>query len=1166
MNRALVALGVVIVLLVAALAIVPAFVDWNDYKPEFAARVEAATGRKLTIEGDLSLSVLPAPVLAARSVRLANVEGAVAPDMASAESIEVALQLGPLLRGRIAFSTITLVDPVIELEVLADGRRNWVLAAPDGAGGGAGGADEDAGRASAAPAIAIASLAVENGTLIYRDTASGRLVAIEELNARLRADSFAGPLETEGALQVSGVPVAFEVAVGEVGASGGVPLRARVTLGEDTAELTFQGSASELGAAARVRGKLAVAGDDLGRAWTQLGDAIGGASAPPAMAQPFAVTTAIDASVQELALNELTLTLGDAVASGALSAAFGETLRVDAALAVNRFDLDRWIGGADAPRAPAPASATRSSGARAADPGFALPTNVAGSFSLVVEALVYNDQVARQFAVEATMAEGVVTVRRISALLPGGSDISLAGSVAARDGVPEFTARLEAASDNLRAVLGWLKIDTDAVPADRLRKFVLTSTLRLTPDLIQIYGVDLRLDSSRLTGGLAYALRARPSFSIDIELDRLNADAYLPPARATPAADSDAAATPSKPAEARLAALGGVDADVKVRVRNLTYSQTQISDLVLDFTLIRGRLTIRDARAGDLGGAKVALSGRASGFDGVPDFTIKFDVQASESVELLRLARRAAPLPHVALGAVAAAGTVARASDVYQLDVALQAAASQLEVKGSLATAGSVDIVFDAQSKDVAALAQLFAAAPLPGLSGPLSLKGRVNGDVRRLTVDVAGSAAGAELSVTGTLDPGAGPAYALAVATRFDSVEGALRLAGIDYRPATANLGGLALEADVVGEAGAVKLSGLSGSIGPVNLEGSASLRYDGPRPRLDADLSTSDIFVDLFLPLPTKATASAGAPRARRAGASSSRWSSEPIDFSFLGALDAEVALRSRALIYGAYEVGEPRLALTLLDGVLNVNPLAGTMLGGDLALGARLENASPPRAAVTLALRDARLESVAPTAMGFGGVRGRVDVDGEFTSAGASERELIAGLNGSAVITARDGAIKGIDLRRLSDRLKRLDQALDFLALLQDSLSGGETRFSTIEGEFLVVDGIVRATDFQARLDAAAGDLKGTVDLPRWEIDMRAGFRLTEHPKVPAVGLQLSGSLDAPRREIESREIKAYLAQRVTGAILDKALGSDDGSGGGAAGKLLRGLLGGALGKGQ
>ena len=167
----------------------------------------------------------------------------------------------------------------------------------------------------------------------------------------------------------------------------------------------------------------------------------------------------------------------------------------------------------------------------------------------------------------------------------------------------------------------------------------------MTPDLIQIYGVDLRLDSSRLTGGLAYALRARPSFSIDIELDRLNADAYLPPARATPAADSDAAATPSKPAEARLAALGGVDADVKVRVRNLTYSQTQISDIVLDFTLIRGRLTIRDARAGDLGGAKVALSGRASGFDGVPDFTIKFDVQASESVELLRLAAPSGAAP-----------------------------------------------------------------------------------------------------------------------------------------------------------------------------------------------------------------------------------------------------------------------------------------------------------------------------------------------------------------------------------------------------------------------------------------------------------------------------------------------------------------------------------------
>ena len=47
----------IIILLIAALAALPFIIDPNDYKDEIAAQVEKATGRNLTLQGDIGLSV-----------------------------------------------------------------------------------------------------------------------------------------------------------------------------------------------------------------------------------------------------------------------------------------------------------------------------------------------------------------------------------------------------------------------------------------------------------------------------------------------------------------------------------------------------------------------------------------------------------------------------------------------------------------------------------------------------------------------------------------------------------------------------------------------------------------------------------------------------------------------------------------------------------------------------------------------------------------------------------------------------------------------------------------------------------------------------------------------------------------------------------------------------
>ena len=53
--------GMVLLLIIAAVILIPMFVDPNDHKERIVAEVKKATGRDLSIEGDIGLSVFSPP-------------------------------------------------------------------------------------------------------------------------------------------------------------------------------------------------------------------------------------------------------------------------------------------------------------------------------------------------------------------------------------------------------------------------------------------------------------------------------------------------------------------------------------------------------------------------------------------------------------------------------------------------------------------------------------------------------------------------------------------------------------------------------------------------------------------------------------------------------------------------------------------------------------------------------------------------------------------------------------------------------------------------------------------------------------------------------------------------------------------------------------------------
>lgn len=98
-----------------------------DVRAEIERGVTEATGRQLTISGDVGVSYYPVLGLRAENASLANVEGGRAEAFAAIDNLSVGVEIAPLFRRQVDVRAIVLERPRIALEVDAEGQPNWIL-------------------------------------------------------------------------------------------------------------------------------------------------------------------------------------------------------------------------------------------------------------------------------------------------------------------------------------------------------------------------------------------------------------------------------------------------------------------------------------------------------------------------------------------------------------------------------------------------------------------------------------------------------------------------------------------------------------------------------------------------------------------------------------------------------------------------------------------------------------------------------------------------------------------------------------------------------------------------------------------------------------------------------------------------------------------------------
>ncbi len=1085
MKKLVIGIVAVIVILIAGVLVAPSFVDWNARKQQIAELVKEATGRDLTINGDIDVTILPRPALRVEDVRLSNADGASAPDMVRLPEARVSVAFGPLFEGQLAI-VVTLVRPIINLEKLASGRANWQFEAASTTAESAATDEQGAGDDDRLN-VKLDSFQIVDGTISYLDSENGAFERIEKLNSDISFDSLKGPFRLEGKAAIRGVPFAVQSSTGKLKPDAPLPFLVEVKTPGGNTELRLRGSVSDPTGDPSIKAEVTATVDDP----AALLRATVGGSAPAVMAQNVSVQAGLDASAKSVMLNAIEVEFGDARFTGDIKADLSETQKVSMVLRAGNLNLDAFLdGGSDsAPKTPTDAGPeAKPADGKTASPqmktvataGFELPTDIEATLDVVADVVQFQGSVIRGLTVKSTLKDGRIGVEDISAVLPGNSTVGVKGSVVAANGEPQVDLSVTGRSDNLREALEWLDIDVAAVPADRLRRFTMSTDVAGTPQNLTARNIAMKLDSSRISGGLALVLRDKPAFGLRIAVDRLNLDGYLPPKERPINVKPGETTKKSEPADETpgyidaIQMLNRFDANIDATINSITVSRTAVSGLALDLTVVNGGLDVRRLKFDDFAGVRADAKGKLNIATGQPSFEVEYRIDVTDTPRFVRFLGNPSELRNRKFGRVAASGKGSGSLESLKLNTKLEAMGSTLVLNGSVA-------------------------------------------------------------------QPLMAPQFNVAATLRAPELVKVVQLVAADYAPAAGKLGPVDLSVQAEGALGYVKLSNIAGHAGPVSLRGNADATFDGDRPKLRASLSTSEVLLDLFLPLESnRRSALPARHRIIKAAAknitipnNAQRWSKDRLDVAALRSVDAEISLTMSALTKDPYRLSNPKADILLENGKLKLRSFeTGFSTGTITVTGEADAQTDTITAALNVAAKDVDASDVVnalrnyqvrlgPIRFGTT-VKGPVAITASMATVGGNEHDLVNALNGKGRITGQlqtsfsgetrgASAVAGLAGALLGKKVKEL-RGVTNVAQGTDQLLSAFEGASTLNGDIVIANGVASTENLVLVGRGGRALTSGKVQLPKWTLDSVTDVTLGQDAD-PYLVAEMTGALDDP-----------------------------------------------------
>jgi len=292
------------------------------------------------------------------------------------------------------------------------------------------------------------------------------------------------------------------------------------------------------------------------------------------------------------------------------------------------------------------------------------------------------------------------------------------------------------------------------------------------------------------------------------------------------------------------------------------------------------------------------------------------------------------------------------------------------------------------------------------------------------------------------------------------------------------------------------VMINGLSGALDDSAFDGWASVDVASkPLVKLDIDF---------------RRLAFAGSQAAAAPG---TPWSNAPIELNGLNYVDARIRVSAAELAIAEARFASAAIEATLAGGVLKASVTDigayGGQASGELVMDTTSSN---PNYAMHCDLVGVRALPLLQALAGFDKLDGKMQAKIAVRSVGASQRAIMANLNGSAFLNFQDGAIKGLNLARM------------IRSLTSATLSGWQetreesTDLSQLAASFSVERGQATTTDLNLIGPLVRMTGTGTVDIGAKALAFRVEPKLVmttegQGRATEPVGLGIPVVIDGP-----------------------------------------------------
>jgi len=278
----------------------------------------------------------------------------------------------------------------------------------------------------------------------------------------------------------------------------------------------------------------------------------------------------------------------------------------------------------------------------------------------------------------------------------------------------------------------------------------------------------------------------------------------------------------------------------------------------------------------------------------------------------------------------------------------------------------------------------------------------------------------------------------------------------------------------------GKITLNDAKFGLDGMRAQGNMTIDTAGARPKITASLGVDKIDINQYLSEPSATSSASANPDAG--------WSDQPIDFSGLRAVDANLRMAASRIQYRDVTMGNSQVSVAIKNGRLKAVLEKLSLYEGSATGSISLDGAAAsPTLATSFATQGVSALPLLRDFAKFDWIEGTAQLKLNLKGAGRSQRQLVESLAGNAQVLFENGAIRGINVAAMMRGL-----GTNILSGWSRAESQ-KTDFAALSASYAITNGVATNTDLQMIGPLVRLTGQGKVDMPKKRLNYKVDPKL-------------------------------------------------------------------------